>query len=163
MRPGLLLGETGGQTLGDTPGVFFARQAHVLTRHTFRVIIRVMATSSTWHVAFYQDALGRRPVQEWLMELAVTDRARVRRTLALLEAYGILLTMPHARHLHGKLWELRVAAGRRDYRVLYAAVVGRRFVLLHGFDKKTAKTPRRELEIAVHRLADFDARETGKE
>ncbi len=43
-----------------------------------------------------------------------------------------------------------------------AAVVGRRFILLHAFSKKTDKTPARELEIAERRLADFFA-ETGKE
>lgn len=70
--------------------------------------------------------------------------------------------MPYTRHLMGKLWELRVASGRRDYRVLYAAVLGRRFILLYTFSKKMDKTPARELEIAERRLADFSA-EAGKE
>jgi phage-related protein len=42
--------------------------------------------------------------------------------------------------------------------VLYAAIVGRRFILLHAFSKQTAKTPARELEIAERRLADYQAR-----
>ena len=99
-----------------------------------------------------------RPVAQWLLGLEIADRARIRRTLSLLEGYGILLTMPYARHLRGKLWELRTAAGRREYRVIHAAVVGHRFILLHGFSKKTAKTPLRELEIAQRRLSDYEAR-----
>lgn len=63
--------------------------------------------------------------------------------------------MPYARHLRGKVWELRVKAAGNAYRLLYAAVVGRRFVLLHGFSKKTDKTPAREIETAERRLADY--------
>jgi phage-related protein len=110
-----------------------------------------------WRVEFYQDQRGRRPVEDWLLTLEVKDRARVRRAFGLLESYGTRLTMPYARHLRGKLWELRVAAGRQDYRVLYAAAAGRRFILLHGFTKQTAKTPARELEIAEQRWADYQA------
>jgi phage-related protein len=60
--------------------------------------------------------------------------------------------------VRGKLWELRVRAGRARYRILYFAFVGQRFVLLHGFVKKTANTPRREIEIAERRMVDFIAR-----
>jgi phage-related protein len=68
--------------------------------------------------------------------------------------------MPHARHERGKLWELRITVGRRDYRVLYAAVTGRTFILLHGFAKQTPKTPARELDTAERRLADYLARQS---
>lgn len=121
-----------------------------------------MASSSTWHVEFYQDPRGRRPVEQWILELQVADQTRIRRAFALLEIYGTQLTMPHARHLRGKLWELRVAAGRSDYRVCYAAVLGRRFILLQGFGKKTSKTPSREIDLAERRLVDFQAREGQK-
>jgi len=119
-----------------------------------------MNESSRWRVEFYQDARGRRPVEEWLAGLQDPARARMRRAIQLLETYGVQLTMPYARHLRGKVWELRVAAGRRDYRVLYAAVIGRRFILLHGFAKATAKTPAGELELAERRYADFLARQS---
>ena len=68
--------------------------------------------------------------------------------------------MPYSRHVSGKIWELRVAAGRRDYRVLYFAFVGRRFVLLHAFAKQTARTPAQELEIAERRMMDYQVRHT---
>ena len=63
--------------------------------------------------------------------------------------------MPYVRHLTGKLWELRISSGRLDYRLLYFAHTGRRFVLLHAFSKKTQKTPRREIEIALRRMAEL--------
>ncbi len=120
-----------------------------------------MTESSAWNITFYQDARGRRPVEEWLSGLEDRDRARVRQALDLLKVYGVRLGMPHSRHLHGKLWELRVAAGRMDHRIVYVAVIGKRFVLLHAFPKKTPKTPARELEIAETRLADYLTRTGG--
>jgi len=63
--------------------------------------------------------------------------------------------MPYARHLKGKLWELRISSGRLGYRVLYFARACRRFVLLHIFRKKTQKTPRREIDTALRRMAEL--------
>ena len=68
--------------------------------------------------------------------------------------------MPHCRHLRGKIFELRIAAGKRDYRVLYIATAGQRFILLHAFSKQTEKTPAREIEAAERRMADYIARQS---
>ncbi len=113
-----------------------------------------------WAIEFYQDARQRRPVKEWLDELDAKDRARVLRTANLLAEHGTQLGMPYSRHVRGKIWELRISAGRRDYRVLYFAWVDRRFVLLHAFAKQTAKTPTTDLDIADRRLADHQSRST---
>ncbi len=112
----------------------------------------------SWRVIFYQDARGRLPVSDWIHGLPGQAQGRVLKTIGLLKEYGVRLGMPHCRHLRGKLWELRVAAGRQDYRILYAALIGQRFIVLHAFSKKTAKTPAREMEIAERRLADYQAR-----
>jgi phage-related protein len=45
------------------------------------------------------------------------------------------------------------------YRLIYFFFSGQRIVFLHGFQKKTEKTPRREVEIALQRLHDFVRRE----
>jgi phage-related protein len=54
---------------------------------------------------------------------------------------------------------LRIRAGRRAYRIIYFAHPGQRFILLHGFLKRTRKTQRKDLEIAERRMADFLERE----
>jgi len=63
--------------------------------------------------------------------------------------------MPYVRHLQGKLWELRARTRGVAYRLLYFFYTGRRIVFLHAFVKKTKKTPRREIDIAMRRLNDF--------
>jgi phage-related protein len=103
----------------------------------------------------YIDPRGRSPVEEFLDRLPADDRARIDHTIGLLREFGLQLGLPYVKHLEGKLWELRIRAGRRTYRVIYLAFTGQRFILLHVFLKKTQKTPRKEIAIAQRRLADF--------
>ena len=113
----------------------------------------------TWTVDLYRDAKGNVPVEDFLTRLPEKDRARIAWTINLLEEYGLQLGSPYVKHLRGKLWELRIRAGRSAYRIIYFAYVGQQFVLLHSFLKKTRKTLKRELEIAERRMADFLIRE----
>jgi len=115
-----------------------------------------------WTIESYQDAQGRRPVEEFVLGLPEKHQVRIAWAVELLKEYGLQLNMPYARHLHDKLWELRIPAGRLDYRILYFTHTERRFVLLHGFSKKTQRTPRRELTTAERRMADFLERERGE-
>lgn len=82
----------------------------------------------------------------------------MQRELRLLGEFGPRLGLPHARPLERKLWELRVRAGRQ-HRVLYFAARGRRLILLHAFTKKTQEALRGEINVALDRMADFQARE----
>jgi len=108
-----------------------------------------------WTVESYIGPQGRSPVEEFLDRLPAGDRARIDHTIGLLKEFGLQLSLPYVKHLEGKLWELRVWAGRKAYRVIYFAFTGQRFILLHAFLKKTQKTPRKEIAIAERRLVDF--------
>lgn len=114
-----------------------------------------------WTVEFYTDASGYCPVQEFLDSLSAKDSARVVRAMNLLEEFGLALSSPYVKHLtsYGKLWELRVPAGKNDYRVFYFAHTGERFIMLHGIRKRTRKTPKCDLETAQQRMEDFLKRE----
>ena len=68
--------------------------------------------------------------------------------------YGTL-SLPHARHLEGKLWELRIDGRPNSYRVVYAAVPDHKFLLLHAFAKKSQRTPPQEIAAARRRLSDY--------
>lgn len=76
----------------------------------------------------------------------------------LLEEYGTALTMPHAKHIEGDLWELRIRFASDISRVFYFYPLAHKIVLLHGFIKKTNKTPKREIETAKKRMADYQER-----
>lgn len=100
----------------------------------------------------------------WSVEtLAVVDgeinslppglRAKLLRLLRLVEDVGLeKIHDPHAKHLEGKLWELRVSAAEGIARGLYVTMEGRRVIVLHVFEKKTQKTPRRAIDLAQERM-----------
>ncbi|MPZ15863.1 MAG: type II toxin-antitoxin system RelE/ParE family toxin [Chloroflexi bacterium] len=107
---------------------------------------------------FYRTASGRAPVEDYLDELTAPEAAKAARGLELLRTFGTQLGMPHVRSLRGGLYELRVR-GQREHRVLYVAVVGHRFILLHAFTKKTQRTPQGEITLAEERHRDYLARQ----
>ena len=78
-------------------------------------------------------------------------RARFRALSFRMEEYGPNLGMPHTRALGNGLFEIRAKAEEGIGRVFFCTMVGRKIIILHSFIKKTDKTPKRELEIALTR------------
>jgi phage-related protein len=84
-------------------------------------------------------------------------RARFLRIAELLEALGPQnVREPHVKHLEGKLWEMRMTGRDRIARAIYFAAQGRRLVVVRAFVKKTPKTPRREIELALRRMRELE-------
>jgi len=65
--------------------------------------------------------------------------------------FGWPLGMPLVRKLDKDLWEVRIRLPDRIARVLFTTGAGR-MILLHGFIKKSQKTPQEELALAKTRL-----------
>src|SRR5919106_3093619 len=79
-------------------------------------------------------------------------RARLSRIGFLIEDLGLeSLREPYVRHLEGPLWEIRLRGKDQIARALYVTATGRRGVIVPAFIKKTEKTPRREIELALTR------------
>lgn len=80
-------------------------------------------------------------------------QARFLRVAELLEDFGPQgVGLPHIRPLEGKLWEMRMKGRDGIARAVYAAVQGRRLLVLHVFVKKTQTTPRSALDTARKRM-----------
>jgi phage-related protein len=79
-------------------------------------------------------------------------RARLARIANLIEEMGLEhVGEPHVKHLEGRLWEMRLKGRGGISRALYVAAAGSRVVIVRVFVKKTEKTPRREIELALAR------------
>jgi phage-related protein len=115
---------------------------------------------SDWSVEFYADADGDSPVLDWYESLDEKTKAKLIWIFQLLETNGIELGMPYIKPLGDKLYEIRADVNRNAFRVVYFLYTGRRFILLHGFQKKTQKTPTKELARARTYLEDFLDRNT---
>lgn len=82
-------------------------------------------------------------------------QARMIRLMELVEEMGLeSIHAPHAKHISGKLWELRAKAPEGIARGMYVTLSGRRVIVLHVFVKKTDKTPRRALALAMERMKE---------
>jgi phage-related protein len=68
--------------------------------------------------------------------------------------FGPDLGLPHTRALGAGLFEVRAKGREGIGRAFYCALLGQRIVILHGFIKKTQKTPEDDLKLARKRLSE---------
>ena len=101
-----------------------------------------------FEVLFYDLPNGKIPVMEFLDELDHSMRAKMIRTIELLQNNGTDLREPYSKPLGDGIFELRAKVGTDISRVLYFFIVGRKVILTNGFIKKSAKTPPHELDKA---------------
>jgi phage-related protein len=103
-----------------------------------------------WTVGFHSD--------EAFAEVGAlpTDmQAKFRRIVEMIEAFGLeRMREPYVKHLDGKIWEMRLKGKDGIARSLYMTASGRRVIVLRTFVKKTQKTPRSEIELALQRAKD---------
>ncbi|MHB8644657.1 MAG: type II toxin-antitoxin system RelE/ParE family toxin [Thermomicrobiales bacterium] len=115
-----------------------------------------------WSVILYTEPSGSDPVGEFLSSLDLRTQARFDWSIEQLLVRNTQAREPLVKHLEGRIWELRRESNTNIFRLLYAFLPGRRILFLHGFPKKTQKTPRREIAIAQTRLTSFLADEGGE-
>ena len=106
-------------------------------------------------VVFYRTRGGSEIVRDWLRALDEKDRNAIGLDLMRVQ-YRWPVGMPLCRTLGDGLWEVRTSLpSRRIARVFFCAVQDR-IVVLHGFIKKTQKTPEDELSLARRRKMEFE-------
>lgn len=98
---------------------------------------------------FFKTEAGGEPVRDWLRGLpSAEDRKRIGADVKTVE-FGWPVGMPVCRPLGDGIFEVRTSlAQNRIARVLFYIDKKGRMVLLHGFIKKTQKTPDEDLELA---------------
>lgn len=121
-----------------------------------------MSEVPAWRVEFYQDEQGHSPVRVFLESLDRQTQARFDWSIDQLRLRNVRAREPLVKHIEGKLWELRRASDGNIYRLMYFFFSGRTIVFVHGFQKKTQQTPRREIELAQERMADYLRRRGGE-
>lgn len=94
-------------------------------------------------------------VQEEIMNLPVTLQARFIGLTDRMMEHGPNLGLPHTNSFGGGLFELRLKGAEGIARVFFCLIVKQQVVMLHGFIKKTQKTPDKELKLAKQRMKEF--------
>jgi len=105
-------------------------------------------------IVFYRTATGVEPVREWLRGLPDDDRREIGFDLATVQV-GWPVGMPLCRPLGDGIWEVRSSLpSRRIARILFFVHEGQ-IGIVHGFIKKTMKTPPDEIELARKRMKEM--------
>ena len=104
----------------------------------------------SWTVEFLDE-----DVEAMLDALPVDIQAHFLRIVELIRSQGLeRVRGPYVKHLEAALWEMRLKGKSGIARAVYVTAVGKRIVIVHVFTKKTQKTPRREIEIALKRAKE---------
>ena len=106
-------------------------------------------------VAFYQTEASNEPVRIWLKSLKKEDRRAIGEDIKTAQ-FGWPIGMPLIRKIERNLWEVRSTVKDGIARVFFT-VEEQTMILLHGFIKKSQKTPKADLNLAKQRLADLQA------
>ena len=107
-----------------------------------------------FRIEYFETDDGKCPVADFIRRQSKKERAKILREIDLLEEFGSAIGMPHVRKMEGTddLWELRIQFATNRFRIFYFLKTERTYWLLHAFQKKTQKTPARDLTIAVERM-----------
>jgi len=104
---------------------------------------------------YYISSSGQNHVRKFIISLQKSQQAKIRRLLQLITEYGLSSILPHIKKLTGTpLWEIRIL-GKDNIRIIYVIPYKNTVLALHGFIKKTRKTPLKEINTALKRYQDW--------
>ncbi|HUV71442.1 MAG TPA: type II toxin-antitoxin system RelE/ParE family toxin [Clostridia bacterium] len=101
---------------------------------------------------FFYSSRNSNPIDEFISTLTAETKAKIFKSLDLIEKYGPMIGMPHVKKIDKMLFELRIK-GKEEIRLFFTCSRQKIF-FLHIFKKKTRKIPLKELNVARKRLTE---------
>ncbi len=102
-----------------------------------------------YHAVFFANpGSNKAPVRDYINRVSDKEKAKIFKYVDYLVDHRGVLDEPYAKHITGKIRELRVGFARNRHRIFFFTFIGRKIVLLHAFLKKTQKTPQIEIRKA---------------
>lgn len=89
-------------------------------------------------------------VEDFLLKLPISVRAKISSDIVMLREHGPFLRQPYSKKIAKNLFELRIK-GKDSTRILYTFLKNKIY-LVHAFRKKSQKTPRKEIKVALDRF-----------
>jgi phage-related protein len=109
-------------------------------------------------IKFYETEGGESPVRSFLRDLDDHTLAKVLAVFKLIESQTMVSSKYFKKFSGYDLWECRVEYGGRIYRFPAFWDKGSLIILTHGFEKKSQKTPEKEIKKALDYKADWQRR-----
>lgn len=117
-----------------------------------------MEKNKSFKVRFYKDKQGRQPALEYIRELSEKrdkdsriNLNKINNYIEALKQYGTRIGKPFVKYLDKGIWELRPLGNR----IFFVVWVNETFVLLHAYEKKSQKTPEKELKRALQEYKEL--------
>lgn len=104
-----------------------------------------------WQILFYSDK-----VEEETLEFPDKILVKSLHIFEMIEDHGPNLGKPYTDSLGDGLFEVRTKGQEGIGRGLFCYTNGKTIIILHSFVKKTQKTPKKELQIALTRKKEID-------
>lgn len=104
-------------------------------------------------VKFYKTENGVEPVRDWLKSLSLDKKKIIGEDIKTIQ-FGWPIGMPVVRKLDAGLWEVRSKFRDGIARIIFT-VIENSMILLHGFVKKSQKTPKEDLNTASRRMKNL--------
>ncbi len=109
-------------------------------------------------VEYFEKEDGSMPAKEYINSLEPKMRAKVFRTIAMLEQFGTELRMPYSENLGDGIFELRVKQSSNITRTLYFFFKERKAIITNALTKKQNKVPKSEIDLAKKRRQEYVSR-----
>lgn len=109
-----------------------------------------------FEVDFYTLLDGKKPVEDFILSLDKKMQVKAIDSISILKEKGNALREPYSKPIEKGLFELRVKFANDITRIFYFFYTGHKIILTNGFIKKTQKTPKKEIELALKYKADFE-------
>ena len=110
------------------------------------------------NIIFYKTENGKSPVEEFLDTLTSKQAQKVTWVLRVIRDLNQIPQEYFKKLVNTEIWEVRVKSGNNIFRIL-GFKDGLNFVVLtNGFQKKTQKTPKSEIELAERRMREYKKR-----
>lgn len=117
-----------------------------------------MSKLLSYQLYFYKTSSGKEIITEFIDSFPNKTVDKIRSDIKLLKQYGLsLLSTSKIKRIVGpnNLYELRIKTFVQ-IRLLFVFVTPDIFLIVHGFVKKTNKTPVKEINLALGRIKEFD-------
>lgn len=88
--------------------------------------------------------------KDFIQNLDKVRRARIDRIYDLFEIYGILMPSKYLKKIAKDVWELKPGDVR-----LFLTLKANKGIVVHGILKKTQKTPKQDLDLAIKRIKEL--------
>jgi phage-related protein len=109
----------------------------------------------SWAIEYFSQKLRNE-----IVELPSSLLARYLHLTEMMIEFGSNLGMPHTKPMKDGLFELRIKGQDGIARVFFCTKVGKKIVMLHVIVKKSQKTPKKELKIAIQRMKEVKSNES---